>query len=227
MTDSRLQVRAFKGAIECEGPNNRLYKFIGNLAFSSSRSSTKQRTPLSADQLLLRGAQLRNTPWVYGAVVYTGHETKLMQVRLDLMWYSPPRCSTEHRLNCCHNGTGCFPAVTTSPPSSPALALPYRGGLSPLLAASLLSYSPSPPVPPYVCVCVLLQNSAAAPNKWSNVFKIMNYQQVLLLGVLLFLALVTLIGNTIWLSNPMHDDAWYVTFLIHPHAMLTRPPLMG
>jgi hypothetical protein len=30
-------------------------------------------------QLLQRGAQLRNTPWVYGLVVYTGHETKLLK----------------------------------------------------------------------------------------------------------------------------------------------------
>lgn len=36
--------------------------------------------PLGADQILLRGAQLRNTQWVHGIVVYTGHDTKLMQV---------------------------------------------------------------------------------------------------------------------------------------------------
>lgn len=35
--------------------------------------------PLGPDQLLLQGAQIRNTPWVYGLVVYTGHETKLMR----------------------------------------------------------------------------------------------------------------------------------------------------
>eukprot|EP00040_Diaphanoeca_grandis_P037483 m.244399 g.244399 ORF g.244399 m.244399 type:complete len:1209 (-) comp33827_c0_seq1:44-3670(-) len=76
---SAREIRAFNGEIECEGPNNRLYKFVGNLTFSSSLSANKRRVPLSADQLLLRGAQLRNTPWVYAAVVYTGHETKLMQ----------------------------------------------------------------------------------------------------------------------------------------------------
>lgn len=41
--------------------------------------------PLGSDQILLRGAQLRNTQWVHGIVVYTGHDTKLMQVcHLDL-----------------------------------------------------------------------------------------------------------------------------------------------
>ncbi|OWK07018.1 ATP8A1 [Cervus elaphus hippelaphus] len=43
--------------------------------------------PLGADQILLRGAQLRNTQWVHGIVVYTGHDTKLMQ-DLD-MRYEP------------------------------------------------------------------------------------------------------------------------------------------
>jgi magnesium-transporting ATPase (P-type) len=61
------------------GPNNRLYKFVGNITFTSSESASRRKCPLSADQLLLRGAQLRNTPWAYGAVVYTGHESKLMQ----------------------------------------------------------------------------------------------------------------------------------------------------
>ena len=34
--------------------------------------------PIGPSQLLLRGAQLRNTRWVYAIVVFTGHETKLM-----------------------------------------------------------------------------------------------------------------------------------------------------
>ncbi|EGW04628.1 putative phospholipid-transporting ATPase IB [Cricetulus griseus] len=34
---------------------------------------------LGPDQILLRGTQLRNTQWVFGVVVYTGHDTKLMQ----------------------------------------------------------------------------------------------------------------------------------------------------
>lgn len=35
--------------------------------------------PLGPDQILLRGAMLRNTRWVFGVVVYTGHDTKLLQ----------------------------------------------------------------------------------------------------------------------------------------------------
>lgn len=34
---------------------------------------------MGPDQLLLRGALLRNTNWIFGVVIYTGHETKLMK----------------------------------------------------------------------------------------------------------------------------------------------------
>ncbi|CAK6964937.1 phospholipid-transporting ATPase IA [Scomber scombrus] len=62
------------GRMECESPNRHLYEFVGNIRLD--RHSTQ---PLGPDQILLRGAQLRNTQWVHGVVVYTGHDTKLMQ----------------------------------------------------------------------------------------------------------------------------------------------------
>ncbi|XP_037636902.1 phospholipid-transporting ATPase IA isoform X3 [Sebastes umbrosus] len=62
------------GRMECESPNRHLYEFVGNI-----RLDGHSTIPLSPDQILLRGAQLRNTQWVHGVVVYTGHDTKLMQ----------------------------------------------------------------------------------------------------------------------------------------------------
>ncbi|TNN73046.1 putative phospholipid-transporting ATPase IA [Liparis tanakae] len=60
--------------MECESPNRHLYDFVGNL-----RLDGHSTMPLGPDQILLRGAQLRNTQWIHGVVVYTGHDTKLMQ----------------------------------------------------------------------------------------------------------------------------------------------------
>jgi len=34
--------------------------------------------PLGADNFLLRGSKLMNTLWVFGVVVYSGHDTKIM-----------------------------------------------------------------------------------------------------------------------------------------------------
>ena len=71
-------VTALNGTLRCEHPNNSLYTFEGTLGLTSSMGVPKQ-VPLGPDQVLLRGAQIRNTPWLYGLAVYTGHETKLMR----------------------------------------------------------------------------------------------------------------------------------------------------
>ncbi|XP_075423285.1 phospholipid-transporting ATPase IA isoform X3 [Ascaphus truei] len=65
---------SLSGRIECESPNRHLYDFNGNIRLDGHGT-----IPLGPDQILLRGAQLRNTQWVHGIVVYTGHDTKLMQ----------------------------------------------------------------------------------------------------------------------------------------------------
>ncbi|KAK7473026.1 aminophospholipid translocase [Stygiomarasmius scandens] len=71
-------VTALRGSLRTEQPNNSLYTFEGTMELLTSMGTPKQ-VPLGPDQLLLRGAQIRNTPWLYGLVVYSGHETKLMR----------------------------------------------------------------------------------------------------------------------------------------------------
>lgn len=60
--------------VECETPNEFLYKFNGNFVLGNGK-----RVPMDPDQLLLRGSCLRNTKWVLGLAVFTGHETKIMK----------------------------------------------------------------------------------------------------------------------------------------------------
>ncbi|KAJ8950664.1 hypothetical protein NQ314_007794 [Rhamnusium bicolor] len=67
-------LKQLSGTIECEPPNKHLYEFTGVL-----KETNKIPEPLGPDQLLLRGAILRNTSWIFGIVIYTGHETKLMR----------------------------------------------------------------------------------------------------------------------------------------------------
>ncbi|EGO00863.1 hypothetical protein SERLA73DRAFT_167084 [Serpula lacrymans var. lacrymans S7.3] len=71
-------VTTLHGSLRSEHPNNSLYTYEGTFDLVSDGGVPKQ-VPLGPDQLLLRGAQLRNTPWIYGIAIFTGHETKLMR----------------------------------------------------------------------------------------------------------------------------------------------------
>lgn len=61
-----------RGQVVCEAPNEQLYKFEGTLTIGQETHS------LDHNSLLLRGTSLRNTDWVYGLVIYTGHDTRIM-----------------------------------------------------------------------------------------------------------------------------------------------------
>ncbi|KAJ7978815.1 Phospholipid-transporting ATPase [Quillaja saponaria] len=66
----------FKAVIKCEDPNANLYSFVGSLVL-------EEQYPLSPQQLLLRDSKLRNTDFIYGVVIFTGHDTKVMQNSID------------------------------------------------------------------------------------------------------------------------------------------------
>ncbi|KAI9302549.1 hypothetical protein BJ944DRAFT_167058 [Cunninghamella echinulata] len=74
---SPSQVPYLQGVVKSEQPNNRLYNYDGTLELSDSNGKKKD-LPLDPNKILLRGAQLRNTSWIYGMAVFTGHESKLM-----------------------------------------------------------------------------------------------------------------------------------------------------
>lgn len=73
---SSVQLRDLRGIVECELPNRNLYEFAGTFKLNN----VTYPIPLGSDQILLRGSQLKNTAWIYGLVIYTGHESKLMMV---------------------------------------------------------------------------------------------------------------------------------------------------
>jgi len=98
------RIQGIRGSVECQAPNDKLYKFEGALtvdrddeapASASASSSSSRRAaagassgstgdrldgthPLSYGSMLLRGCTLRNTAWALGAVMYTGRESKVM-----------------------------------------------------------------------------------------------------------------------------------------------------
>ena len=60
--------------IECDIQNEFLYKFTGTMKISEN----DHLIPLDVENMLMRGSSLRNTEWVYGVAIYTGHDTKVM-----------------------------------------------------------------------------------------------------------------------------------------------------
>ncbi|KAK9750496.1 hypothetical protein RND81_02G200700 [Saponaria officinalis] len=67
----------FRATIRCEDPNASLYTFVGSMDYEG------QQYPLTFQQLLLRDSKLRNTDYVYGTVIFTGQDTKVMQNATD------------------------------------------------------------------------------------------------------------------------------------------------
>ena len=62
----------FQCEVKCDDPNPMIYSFSGLLRHNGTFMA------LTHEQLLLRGSSLKNTEWVLGLVIYTGHETKIM-----------------------------------------------------------------------------------------------------------------------------------------------------
>ncbi|MQL97640.1 hypothetical protein Taro_030329 [Colocasia esculenta] len=63
----------FSAVIRCEDPNPNLYTFVGNFEYE------RQVFALDPSHILLRDSKLRNTAYVYGVVIFTGHDSKVMQ----------------------------------------------------------------------------------------------------------------------------------------------------
>ncbi|XP_072617154.1 phospholipid-transporting ATPase IH isoform X13 [Vulpes vulpes] len=81
--------------IECEQPQPDLYKFVGRINVYNDRNDPVVR-PLGSENLLLRGATLKNTEKIFGVAIYTGMETKMA---LNYQSKSQKRSAVEKSMN--------------------------------------------------------------------------------------------------------------------------------
>ncbi len=64
---------SFKANVQSEGPSDKIYQFDGIVYIGN------QRVSLSYENFLLRGSSLKQTDYVYGVAVFTGHTTRIMK----------------------------------------------------------------------------------------------------------------------------------------------------
>ena len=89
---SRTEVSALLAGIECENPNPKVENFLGRMFVfngsggggggdeddgTQSRLSNYEPCPLSADNMVHCGTQVKNVNDVYAVCVYAGQETKM------------------------------------------------------------------------------------------------------------------------------------------------------
>ncbi len=69
------------GIIQCDMPNPSLYMLNGKA--NMHLNGKNNEFPLDGKNLLLKGAKLRNTEWIIGIIIYTGHNCKIMKNARD------------------------------------------------------------------------------------------------------------------------------------------------
>uniref|UniRef100_A0A8C2WCM0 ATPase phospholipid transporting 11A n=1 Tax=Cyclopterus lumpus TaxID=8103 RepID=A0A8C2WCM0_CYCLU len=73
--NTEKEVDSIHATIECEQPQPDLYKFVGRINVYMDNEPVAR--PLGSENLLLRGATLKNTEYIYAVAIYTGMETKM------------------------------------------------------------------------------------------------------------------------------------------------------
>ena len=85
--NEKIQKFEIFGEVIADMPNPALYQLNGRMELSykinDNNNTEIYKIPLDAKQLLLKGAKLKNTKWVIGIVIYTGHNCKLMKNAKD------------------------------------------------------------------------------------------------------------------------------------------------
>ncbi|XP_072557044.1 phospholipid-transporting ATPase IH-like isoform X3 [Paramormyrops kingsleyae] len=89
------EVDTLRATIECEQPQPDLYKFVGRINIYLDGNEPIAR-PLGSENVLLRGATLKNTEYIYAVAIYTGMETKMA---LNYQSKSQKRSAVEKSMN--------------------------------------------------------------------------------------------------------------------------------
>jgi len=63
-----------KGVIEIDPPDNNIYKIEGSVLIPGY-----EKCFFDINNILLRGTSLKNVDYIYGLVIYTGKDTKIMK----------------------------------------------------------------------------------------------------------------------------------------------------
>ncbi|XP_005723038.1 phospholipid-transporting ATPase IG isoform X2 [Pundamilia nyererei] len=93
--DTERDVESLNATIECEQPQPDLYKFVGRMHIYKNNEEPSLRS-LGPENLLLKGATLKNTQSICGVAVYTGMETKMA---LNYQGKSQKRSVVEKSIN--------------------------------------------------------------------------------------------------------------------------------
>uniref|UniRef100_A0A672J2S1 Phospholipid-transporting ATPase n=1 Tax=Salarias fasciatus TaxID=181472 RepID=A0A672J2S1_SALFA len=93
--DTEKDLESLNATIECEQPQPDLYKFVGRMHIYKSNQEPAVRS-LGPENLLLKGATLKNTQKICGVAVYTGMETKMA---LNYQGKSQKRSAVEKSIN--------------------------------------------------------------------------------------------------------------------------------
>ncbi|XP_077462574.1 putative phospholipid-transporting ATPase IF isoform X1 [Stigmatopora argus] len=88
------QLENLLAVVECQQPEPDLYRFVGRITVTYNGEDIVR--PLGPENLLLRGARLKNTKEIFGVAVYTGMESKMA---LNYKCKSQKRSAVEKSMN--------------------------------------------------------------------------------------------------------------------------------
>lgn len=74
---SLQEIASMQATVTCQAPMADLYTFHGKIEIKNNSNEVTSSGFLTIDNMLLRGAILKDTDYVIGCVIYTGQDTKL------------------------------------------------------------------------------------------------------------------------------------------------------